>query len=91
MNQIELLRNRQVRLKEQIGDSLDLLVGSVGRSPAMRQHNLTTKIDGKTVSRSIRRGLLPAVKKMTLRHKKVRKLIQRLSEINWTLLKLESD
>jgi hypothetical protein len=77
-------------LKEQICDNLDLLVGTVGRSPAMKYHNLTTKIDGKTASKYVRKGLVPKAQKMTLRHKKVRSFILQLSTVNWELLKLES-
>ena len=77
-------------LKEQINDNLDLLMGSVVRSPAMMYHSLTTKVDGKTVTRYVRKGLVPKVKKMTERHKNVRLLIQKLSKVNWELLKLES-
>ena len=77
-------------LKEQINNNLDLLMGSVVRSPAMMYHSLTTKVDGKTVTRYVRKGLVPKVKKMTERHKNVRLMIQKLSKVNWELLKLES-
>ena len=87
---IELLKRRQAELKQQICDNLDLLVGSVNRSPAMLHYNLTTKVNKKTVTRYVRKGLVPRVKKMTDRHKRVRNLIQKLSDVNWQLLKLES-
>ena len=90
MKRINLLKKRQAMLKEQIGENLDLIIGSVVRSPAMMYHSLTTKVAGKTVTRYIRKGLVPKVKIMTQRHKKVRELIQRLSKANWDLLKLES-
>ena len=90
MRRIDLLRKRQVMLKEQITNNLDLLMGTVVRSPAMMYHSLTTKVDGKTVTRYVRKGLVPKVKKMTERHKNVRLLIQKLSKVNWELLKLES-
>lgn len=91
MKRVDLLKKRQAMLKEQICDNLDLLVGSVGRSPAMKYNNLTTKVNGKTVSKYVRKGLVPKVTKMTLRHKKVRSLILKLSKVNWELLKLESN
>lgn len=91
MKRTDLLRKRQAMLRQQICDNLDLLVGSVVRSPAMMYHSLTTKVDGKTVTRYVRKGLVPKVKKMTDRHKRVRALIQQLSKINWELLKLESE
>ncbi len=90
MKRIDLLKKRQSMLKEQIGENLNLIIGSVVRSPAMMYHSLTTKVAGKTVTRYIRKGLVPKVKIMTQRHKKVRELIQRLSKVNWDLLKLES-
>ena len=90
MKRIELLKKRQSMLKEQIGKNLDLLVGSVVRSPAMMYHSLTTKVEGKTVTRYVRKGLVAKVKKMTDRHKRVRTLIQKLSNVNWELLKLQS-
>ena len=77
-------------LEEQICNNLDILIGSVVRSPAMMYHSLTTKVDGNTVTRYVRKGLVPKVKKMTDRHKRVRILIQKLSKVNWELLKLES-
>ncbi len=91
MKKIDLLKKQQDMLKEQICSNLDLLVGSVVRSPAMMYHSLTTKVEGKTVTRYIRKGLVPQVKKMTNRHKKVRSLTKKLSKVNWELLKLESE
>lgn len=90
MDRIENLKKQQSFLKQQIADNLDLVIGSVVRSPAMMNHSLTTKVDGKTVTRYIRKGLVPQVKKMTARSKKVREFIQKLSKVNWELLKLES-
>ena len=90
MKKIELLKHQQALLKEQICNNLYLLIGSVGCSPRMMNHNLTTKVNGKTVTRYVRKCLVPAVKKMTDRHKRVRSLIQKLSSVNWELLKLES-
>ncbi|MBW2035525.1 MAG: hypothetical protein JRI94_18465 [Deltaproteobacteria bacterium] len=90
MKKVDLLKKRRSMLEEQICNNLDLLVGSVVRSPAMMYYSLTTKVDGKTVTRYVRKGLVPKVKKMTDRHKRVRILIQKLSSVNWELLKLES-
>ena len=90
MKRIERLRKQQEILKEQICSNLDLLVGSVVRSPAMLYHSLTTKVDGKTTTKYVRKGLVPKVKKMTSRNKEVRFLMQKLSNVNWELLKLES-
>ena len=90
MKRVDLLKQRQGSLKKQINENLDILIGSVVRSPAMMYHSLTTKVDGKTVTRYVRKGLVPKVKIMTDRNKKVRTLLQKLSNVNWELLKLES-
>ena len=90
MESVKLLRKQQELLKEEICNNLDLLIGSVGCSPKMMHHNLTTKIKGKTVTRSVRKGLVPVVKVMTDRNKRVRFLLQRLSSVNWEILKFES-
>lgn len=90
MRRIDLLKKQQESIKEQICNNLDLLMGTVNRSPAMMYHNLTTKVEGKTVTRYVRKGLVPKVKKMTDRHKRLRVLIQKLSRVNWELLKLEA-
>ena len=91
MKKIDLMKKQQDMLKQQICKNLDLLVGSVVRSPAMMYHSLTTKVEGKTVTRYVRKGLVPKVKKMTDRNKRIRTLIQKLSNVNWELLKLESE
>jgi hypothetical protein len=91
MKKVDLMKKQQDMLKQQICNNLDLLVGSVVRSPAMMYHSLTTKVEGKTVTRYVRKGLVPKVKKMADRNKRVRTLIQKLSNINWELLKLESE
>lgn len=90
MKRIDFLKKQQKMLKEQISCNLDIIIGSVVRSPAMMYHSLTTKVGGKTVTRYVRKGLVPKVKNMTLRHKEVRNLMQKLSNVNWELLKLES-
>jgi len=91
MKKIELMKKQQDMLKQQICSNLDLLVGSIVRSPAMMYHSLTTKVEGKTVTRYVRKGLVPKVKKMTDRNKRIRTLIQKLSNVNWELLKMESE
>lgn len=88
--QIERLTKRRRRLKEQISRNLDLLIGTVGKSPTMRHHNLTTKVDGKTTTLYVRKGLVEVARKMAARHARVKQLIVRLSKVNWELLKLEN-
>lgn len=90
MPKADFLKRRRAKLKEQIISNLDLLIGSIGKSPAMKYHNLTIKVKGKTVSKYVRKGLVPKVKTMTHRSKKVQSLLAKLSKVNWELLKLES-
>jgi len=84
----EVLQFRQQQLKRQIQDALDLLQGSLHKNPSQRGYHLTTKVDQKTLTKYVRRELVPRVRAMTRNHLKVRKLLQRLSETNWRLLQL---
>lgn len=90
MPKVDFLKQQRDKLKEQVISNLDLLIGSIGKSPAMKYHNLTTKVKGKTVSMYVKKGLVPKAKTMTLRSKKVQSLLTKLSKVNWELLKLES-
>jgi hypothetical protein len=87
----EVLRFRQEQLKRQINEALDLLQGSLHKNPSQRGYHLTTKVDQKTVTKYVRQELAPQVRAMTANHLKVRKLLGRLSQINWRLLQLPPD
>jgi len=84
----EVLRFRQEQLKRQINDALDLLQGSLHKNPSQRGYHLTMKVDQKTVTKYVRKELVPLVRAMTRNHLKIRKLLQRLSEANWQRLQL---
>jgi hypothetical protein len=86
--QHEVLQFRQEQLKRQIHDALDLLQGSLHKNPSQRGYHLTTKVDQKTVTKYVRKELVPRVRLMTGNHLKVRLLLRRLSEANWRLLQL---
>jgi len=86
--QSQLLRFRKEQLQGQINQALDLLQGSLHQNPSQRGYHLTTKVDQKTVTKYVRKELVPLVRAMTRNHRKVRKLLQRLSETNWRLLQL---
>jgi hypothetical protein len=86
VTRVQLLEKRQQLLKRQIADSLDLLIGSIGRSPTMRGYNLTTKVAGKTFTRYVRKDLLPQAREMTRRYQKLWRLLRQLSRVNWQLL-----
>ncbi len=86
--QSEVLRFRKVQLQQQIHQALDLLQGSLHKNPSQRGYHLTLKVDQKTVTKYVRKELVPLVRAMTRNHLKVRKLLQRLSQANWRLLQL---
>lgn len=74
------------RLTQQVRDHLDFLTGSIS-SKGLRweAYNLTSKVDGVTKTRHIPKGLLPVVRRMTQRHKKLKALLKALEEVNWRL------
>ena len=86
--QSELLQFRKEQLQRQINQALNLLQGSLHKNPSQRGYHLTIKVDQKTVTKYVRKELVPLVRAMTHNHLKVRKLLQRLSEANWRLLQL---
>lgn len=91
MKRIDLLRKQQDRLREDISTMLDsYLIGTVAKSPSMSGHNLTTKVEGKTVTLYVRKDIAPMATEMSVRYKKLWTLIQKLSKVNWELLNLES-
>ncbi len=83
------LEQKQQRLKQQIVDNLDILIGSVcTKGPQDPQGcNLTFRAKGKSKSRHIRKPLIPTVRQMSQRHQKLKQLIRELSDVNWELLK----
>ena len=86
------LQQRRQMLAEQIARNLDILIGSVStKGPKPPGFNLTFKLDGVTRTRHIRAQNLEKVRLMTARHKKLKGLIQQLSDLNWQILTLESE
>jgi hypothetical protein len=91
MSRLDILKVRQSKLKEDITAMLDsFLIGTIARSPSMTGHNLTTKVEGKTVTLYVRKNIAPMALEMSKRYKMLWKLIQALSKVNWELLKLEN-
>ena len=89
MNRKDILKKHQAKLKEDISAMLDsFLIGSIAKSPSMSGHNLTTKVDGKTLTLYVRKAILPIASEMSNRYKKLWKLMQALSKVNWELLLL---
>ena len=85
------MEQKKERLKREVANNLDFLVGSVTSQGIRGGYNLTTKEKGTTRSRYIRTNMVKAVRKLTLRHKKLKSLLQELAEVNWELLKRETE
>jgi len=86
------LRQKRELLCERIAANLDILIGSVStKGPKRPGYNLTFKLDGVTRSRHIRKENVTKVRRMIARHKKLKELIQQLSDLNWEILTLESE
>ena len=82
------LKQKRDRLVEQVRDHLDFLAGSISsKGLKWEAYNLTTKVDGITRTRHIPKDLLPVVKRMRRRHKKLKELLKDLEETNWRLIR----
>lgn len=81
------LMARRDRLTQQVSDHLNFLIGSVStkgfKYPAF---NLTTKVEGKTRTRHIPKDMVPLVRRLTARHRKLKLLLQELATVNWQLV-----
>lgn len=84
------LQQKQQRLKREISENLNFLIGSVTTQGSTGGFILTTKEKAKTKSKYIRVGMLDEVRRMTRRHQKLKSLLGELAEVNWELLKLEN-
>jgi len=87
MPSLQSLECRKQRLTQQVVDHLDFLIGSIStkgfKYPA---YNLTAKVDGKTKTRHIPKDMLPLVKRLTARYRKLKSLLKELEAVNWQLL-----
>ncbi len=91
MKRIDILKKQQARLKEDIAANLDFfLIGTVAKSPSMTGYGLTTKVKGKTVSLYVRKDIVRKAQEMTVRYRNLWLLMQKLSKVNWEILKLEN-
>ena len=87
MPSIIVLEQRRERLVRQVNDHLDFLIGSISSKGLKYQaYNLTAKVDGKTKTRHIPIDMLPLVKRLTQRHRKLKTLLRQIDEVNWSLL-----
>jgi len=91
MIRADILMKRQARLREDITAMLDrFLIGTVAKSPSMSGFNLTTKVQGKTVTLYVRKSIVPKAFEMSKLYQRLWKLIQALSKVNWEILNLEN-
>jgi hypothetical protein len=91
MSTLSRLKKQQALLHQEITSQLDsFLVGTIAKSPSMSGFNLTTKVGGKTVTLYVRKDLVLRALEMGRRYQRLWSLIQKLSRINWEVLKLES-
>ena len=84
------LQQKQERLKREISENLEFLMGSVTTQGSTGGFILTHKERAKTKSRYIPVGMLDEVRRMTRRHQKLKALLKELSDVNWELLKLDT-
>jgi hypothetical protein len=82
------LQHKKERLKREVLNNLDFLVGSITSQGVRGGFNLTSGEKGKTRSRYIRRAQLEEVRAMIERHRKLKELLKELSGVNWELLKV---
>ena len=86
------LQQTRALLCQQIAGHFDFLIGSVStKGPKRPGFNLTFKLEGVTRTRHIRKQDLEKVRLMTSRYKKLKKLIQKLSDLNWLILSRQSE
>jgi hypothetical protein len=90
MRTLEQLAARRDKYISQIVKNLDLLIGTVNKTPAQSGWYLTAKVDGKSVTRYVRANIRREAKAMTRRHVRVRALLRRIAEVNWKLLQARS-
>jgi hypothetical protein len=87
MPSLTVLELRRQRLTQQVVDHLDFLIGSIStKGFAYAAYNLTAKVAGKTKTRHIPKDLLPVVRRLTARYRKLKSLLRQLDEVNWQLL-----
>jgi hypothetical protein len=91
MSRWDILQKRQARLREDIAAILDsFLIGTIAKSASMTGHNLTTKVEGKTVTLYVRKDIVRKALEMGRRYQRLWTLIQALSKVNWEILNLEN-
>ena len=92
MQRLQLLKKRQGLIIQEITAHLDsFLMGTIAKSPSMSGHSLTTKVKRKTVTLYVRKDIVLKTLEMGKRYNRLWTLIQKLSKINFEILKLENE
>lgn len=87
MKSMDLLCKERDQLRQEIAENLDFLMGSVStKGPKRPGLNLTFKINQVTRTRHIRKEQEVRVKQMTVRWRRLRLLLKRMSDVNWECL-----
>ena len=87
MKSYESLRKEHEKLRQEVVDNLDFLMGSVStKGPKRPGLNLTFKMNQVTRTRHIRKELEARVSQMTARWRRLRVLLRKLSDANWERL-----
>jgi hypothetical protein len=84
MTSYDALHKQHEKLRQEVVDNLDFLMGSVStKGPKRPGLNLTFKINQVTRTRHIRKDLEAQVAQMTARWRRLRILLRKLSDVNW--------
>ena len=87
MKSYDALQKEHEKVRQEIIDSLEFLMGSIStKGPKRPGLNLTFKINQLTRTRHIRKELEPRVTEMTAKWRSLRLLLRKLSDINWQRL-----
>jgi hypothetical protein len=87
MKSHDALCKHNEKLREEITESLDFLMGSVStKGPSRPGLNLTSKINQVTRTRHIRKERELQVKQMCAQWRRLRRLLHELSDANWEML-----
>lgn len=91
MKRIYILKKHRILLMREITASLEyFLIGTVAKSPSMSGYGITTKVEGKTITRYVRKDIVTKALEMTKRYKKLWILMQKLSKLNWEIFNMEN-
>jgi hypothetical protein len=91
MKKIQSLSKKQEILKNSVSQYLNILMGTVAKSPSMSGHCLTKKVKQKTVTVYVRKAIVPQAIEMTKNYAKLKEVLMELSEVNWEILKMENE